>query len=100
LPRTTISTYAESFALPFARRLDSTLRPLLVAILLRKPCTFERWRFFGWYVLSTIKFPLMLFVKRFFHFGHDTTRPQSGFSLYNNKSSNVNTIFQKSKTRA
>ena len=32
---------ADSFALPFARRRAKTLRPLEVAILLRKPCTFD-----------------------------------------------------------
>ena len=38
---------ADSFALPFARRLASTLRPLAVDILFRKPCSMERWRFLG-----------------------------------------------------
>ena len=33
---------ADSFALPFARRLASTLRPLAVDILFRKPCSMER----------------------------------------------------------
>ena len=34
-------------ARPLARRRASTLRPLRVAILLRKPCSLERWRFLG-----------------------------------------------------
>src|SRR5699024_494197 len=32
---------------PLARRRASTLRPLRVAIRLRKPCSLERWRFLG-----------------------------------------------------
>ena len=34
-------------ARPFARRRARTLRPLRVAIRLRKPCSLERWRFLG-----------------------------------------------------
>ena len=37
----------ESLALPFERRRARTLRPFFVDILLRNPCSFERWRFFG-----------------------------------------------------
>lgn len=36
-----------NFALPFARRLASTLRPLAVAILERKPCLFFLFRLEG-----------------------------------------------------
>ena len=32
---------------PFARRRARTLRPFAVLILLRKPCSLERWRFLG-----------------------------------------------------
>ena len=38
--------------LPLARLRASTFRPLAVAILLRKPCSFLRCRFLGWYVRS------------------------------------------------
>lgn len=38
--------------LPLALRRARTLRPLLSAILLRKPCSFLRWSFLGWYVRS------------------------------------------------
>lgn len=41
-----------SLARPRARRRASTLRPFLVAMRARKPCTFTRWRFLGWYVLT------------------------------------------------
>ena len=34
-------------ARPLARRRASTLRPLRVAMRLRKPCSLERWRFLG-----------------------------------------------------
>ena len=40
-------TQADRTALPFARRRARTLRPFAVAILLRKPWTFARWRFLG-----------------------------------------------------
>ena len=39
--------YRDNTLRPFARRLASTLRPFLVDILLRKPWTLLRWRFFG-----------------------------------------------------
>jgi len=42
-----VGYHAESFALPFARRRASTLRPPLDDILLRKPCSFDRCLFFG-----------------------------------------------------
>ena len=40
-----------SFFLPLLRLRLRTFLPFIVAILLRKPCTLLRWRFFGWYVL-------------------------------------------------
>lgn len=43
-----IHNYAAKDLRPFWRRLLSTRRPFLVLILLRKPCTFLRVRFFGW----------------------------------------------------
>ena len=39
--------YAESTFLPLALLADRTLRPFVVLILLRKPCTLEWERFFG-----------------------------------------------------
>ena len=45
-----LAAYEESFARPLLRRACSTLRPAFVAIRLRKPCSFARCRFFGWYV--------------------------------------------------
>lgn len=39
---------------PRARRFDRTLRPPVVFIRARKPCTRARRRFFGWYVRFTI----------------------------------------------
>jgi len=52
--------YAVSFALPLERRRARTLRPFLVDIRLRNPCSFERCRFFGWYVRSIITPPCNL----------------------------------------
>lgn len=46
-----------SFFLPLLRLRFNTLRPLSVAIRLRKPCTLLRWRFLGWNVLFIIKLP-------------------------------------------
>jgi hypothetical protein len=44
------SSETVSFFLPFLLREASTLRPLAVAILSRKPCLFFLFRFEGWYV--------------------------------------------------
>src|SRR5690242_1958837 len=40
-------SYADNTFLPLARRLANTLRPFLVAMRARKPCTFLRLRTFG-----------------------------------------------------
>jgi hypothetical protein len=40
-------SYADNTFLPFARRRANTLRPFLVAMRARKPCTFLRLRTFG-----------------------------------------------------
>ncbi len=51
----------DKFLRPFLLRAESTLRPLAVAILSRKPCLFLLLRFDGWYVLY-ILFKFYLFV--------------------------------------
>ena len=48
------SSDTDNFALPFARRDANTLRPLAVAILLRKPCLFFLFRLDGWNVLFIV----------------------------------------------
>ena len=40
--------YADNTFLPLRRLRANTLRPLLVLMRLRKPCTRWRWRFLGW----------------------------------------------------
>ena len=49
--------YTVNFALPLNLRLLSTALPWDVLILVRKPCTLRRRRFFGWYVLLGIYEP-------------------------------------------
>lgn len=44
--------YALKRFLPFKRLRLSTLRPSLVFMRLRNPCTLLRWRFLGWYVIN------------------------------------------------
>jgi hypothetical protein len=46
-----ISSETVSLFLPFALRLDSTLRPLAVDILSLNPCLLRLFLFDGWYVL-------------------------------------------------
>src|SRR5699024_3627712 len=46
--------YAERTFLPFLLRRARTLRPFLVLILSRKPCTLARLRLLGWYVRFTM----------------------------------------------
>ena len=63
--------YAVSFFLPLLRLLFNTLRPFNVAIRLRKPCTFLRWRFFGWKVLFII-YTSRLIIILIYHFMKET----------------------------
>lgn len=55
------SSETVNLALPFARRLANTLRPLAVAILERKPCLFFLFLLDGWNVLFIAILYLLLF---------------------------------------
>jgi hypothetical protein len=55
------SSETVSFFLPWARRLASTLRPLAVAILERKPCLLALFLFEGWNVLFIGMYVLSFF---------------------------------------
>lgn len=55
--------YAASFARPLARRARTTLRPFLLLMRFKKPCTPLRWRFLGWNVRFILLF-LLFFDRR------------------------------------